>query len=241
MGTLCVVGIGTVSAHAPTICDKGNPMPEGKYAEMKLDELQAELERRELPKSGNKPELIERLEANDTEQGSQTAQPPSQAVGPQDQSQPNPQDSQDPQEAAQAQESNADQAVARGAGDPGTQTGDPTDMSGNVPANAQAEALRSNVDIASEGQKRQADQTINKDPEINPADDLTPDEPRSTSRRSGDSTSEDPASLVENGGIVRNSERSAGHAQLLQDLSDERRKQQLAQVEENVEQRVSES
>jgi hypothetical protein len=38
--------------------------PEG-YAEWTKDELQAELEKRDLPKSGNKDELIARLEEDD--------------------------------------------------------------------------------------------------------------------------------------------------------------------------------
>ncbi len=40
-----------------------------KYAEMTVEELRAELEKRELPKSGNKDELITRLEDDDTAQG----------------------------------------------------------------------------------------------------------------------------------------------------------------------------
>ncbi len=40
-----------------------------KYAEMTVDELTAELEKRELPKSGNKEELITRLEDDDAAQG----------------------------------------------------------------------------------------------------------------------------------------------------------------------------
>jgi len=42
---------------------------ETKYAEMTVEELKAELEKRELPKSGNKDELITRLEDDDTAQG----------------------------------------------------------------------------------------------------------------------------------------------------------------------------
>ncbi|MBA3436580.1 MAG: 50S ribosomal protein L22 [Thermoleophilaceae bacterium] len=42
---------------------------ETKYAEMTVEELRAELEKRELPKSGNKDELITRLEDDDTAQG----------------------------------------------------------------------------------------------------------------------------------------------------------------------------
>ncbi len=42
---------------------------ETKYAEMTVEELRAELEKRGLPKSGNKDELITRLEDDDTAQG----------------------------------------------------------------------------------------------------------------------------------------------------------------------------
>ncbi len=42
---------------------------ESKYAAMTVDELKAELEKRELPKSGKKDELITRLEDDDTAQG----------------------------------------------------------------------------------------------------------------------------------------------------------------------------
>ena len=42
---------------------------ETKYAGMTVDELKAELEKRELPKSGKKDELITRLEDDDTAQG----------------------------------------------------------------------------------------------------------------------------------------------------------------------------
>lgn len=40
--------------------------PEPGYGEMKLEELRAELKNRELPTSGNKDELVERLFADDT-------------------------------------------------------------------------------------------------------------------------------------------------------------------------------
>jgi ribosomal protein L22 len=40
-----------------------------EYAELTVDELKAELEKRELPKSGKKAELITRLEDDDTAQG----------------------------------------------------------------------------------------------------------------------------------------------------------------------------
>lgn len=39
------------------------------YADRKVDELRTELAARELPTSGTKPELVERLGANDTEKG----------------------------------------------------------------------------------------------------------------------------------------------------------------------------
>jgi ribosomal protein L22 len=42
---------------------------ETPYAELTVDELKAELEKRELPKSGKKDELIARLEDDDTAQG----------------------------------------------------------------------------------------------------------------------------------------------------------------------------
>jgi len=42
---------------------------ESKYAGMTVDELKVELEKRELPKSGKKDELIVRLEDDDTAQG----------------------------------------------------------------------------------------------------------------------------------------------------------------------------
>ena len=42
---------------------------ESKYAEMTVDELEAELEKRDLPKSGKKDELIARLEDDDAAQG----------------------------------------------------------------------------------------------------------------------------------------------------------------------------
>jgi ribosomal protein L22 len=42
---------------------------ESKYAQMTVEELRAELEKRELSKSGNKEELITRLEDDDTAQG----------------------------------------------------------------------------------------------------------------------------------------------------------------------------
>ena len=42
---------------------------ETKYAELTVEELKAELEKRELPKSGKKDELIARLEDDDTAQG----------------------------------------------------------------------------------------------------------------------------------------------------------------------------
>ena len=42
---------------------------ETKYAEMTVDELKGELEKRELPKSGKKDELIARLEDDDAAQG----------------------------------------------------------------------------------------------------------------------------------------------------------------------------
>ncbi len=42
---------------------------ETKYAEMTVEELKGELEKRDLPKSGNKDELITRLEDDDTAQG----------------------------------------------------------------------------------------------------------------------------------------------------------------------------
>ena len=40
-----------------------------EYAELTVDELKAELEKRDLPKSGKKAELITRLEDDDTAQG----------------------------------------------------------------------------------------------------------------------------------------------------------------------------
>ena len=40
-----------------------------EYAELTVDELKAELEKRELPKSGKKAELVTRLEDDDTAQG----------------------------------------------------------------------------------------------------------------------------------------------------------------------------
>ncbi|HSE47499.1 MAG TPA: SAP domain-containing protein [Gemmatimonadales bacterium] len=50
----------------PHTRDQGGsaPEPEG-YESWTKDELQAELEKRDLPKTGNKPELIERLEEDD--------------------------------------------------------------------------------------------------------------------------------------------------------------------------------
>jgi ribosomal protein L22 len=42
---------------------------ETEYAKLTVDELKAELEKRELPKSGKKDELIARLEDDDTAQG----------------------------------------------------------------------------------------------------------------------------------------------------------------------------
>ncbi len=42
---------------------------ETEYAELTVEELKAELEKRELPKSGKKDELITRLEDDDTAQG----------------------------------------------------------------------------------------------------------------------------------------------------------------------------
>lgn len=50
-------------------------------------------------------------------------------------------------------------------------TGDPSDTSGNVPANATPESLTSNTNRVSEGEKAQADQTINQDPTIQTGDD----------------------------------------------------------------------
>lgn len=44
--------------------EESTPAQEG-YAAWSKDELVAELERRGLPKTGNKPELVERLEADD--------------------------------------------------------------------------------------------------------------------------------------------------------------------------------
>lgn len=41
------------------------PSEEGDYSEWTKDELQAELKNRDLPTSGNKDELIARLEEND--------------------------------------------------------------------------------------------------------------------------------------------------------------------------------
>lgn len=41
----------------------------GEYADMKKDELQALLEERQLPISGNRQDLIERLEQSDAENG----------------------------------------------------------------------------------------------------------------------------------------------------------------------------
>jgi hypothetical protein len=41
----------------------------GEYADMKKDELQALLEERQLPVSGNRQDLIERLEQSDSENG----------------------------------------------------------------------------------------------------------------------------------------------------------------------------
>ena len=50
----------------PHTRDQGGsaPEPEG-YESWTKDELQAELEKRDLPKSGNKDELIARLEEDD--------------------------------------------------------------------------------------------------------------------------------------------------------------------------------
>lgn len=49
-------------------------------------------------------------------------------------------------------------------------TGDPSDTSGNVPANATPESLASNTNRTSEGQQAQADQTINQDPTVETRD-----------------------------------------------------------------------
>ena len=40
-------------------------LPEDHYSYWTKEELQAELEKRDLPKSGNKAELVERLEDDD--------------------------------------------------------------------------------------------------------------------------------------------------------------------------------
>ena len=48
--------------------DKVNPPPEGGWESLKVDELKAELEARGLPKSGNKAELVARLEDDEVAQ-----------------------------------------------------------------------------------------------------------------------------------------------------------------------------
>lgn len=45
----------------------GGEEPDESYSAMTKDELQEELAKRDLPVSGNKPELIERLEQDDGE------------------------------------------------------------------------------------------------------------------------------------------------------------------------------
>ena len=48
--------------------DQINPPPEGGWESLKVDELKAELEARGLPKSGNKAELVARLEDDEVAQ-----------------------------------------------------------------------------------------------------------------------------------------------------------------------------
>jgi ribosomal protein L22 len=47
------------------MADRVNPAPEGGWESLKVDELKEELEARGLPKSGNKAELVQRLEEDD--------------------------------------------------------------------------------------------------------------------------------------------------------------------------------
>lgn len=64
----------------------------------------------------------------------------------------------------------------------------PADMTGNSPGDASSESLESNVRRASEGEKTQADQTINQDPTVETRDDNAG--PRQASSSSGDGDSD---------------------------------------------------
>ncbi len=106
-----------------------------EYAELTVDELKAELEKRELPKSGKKAELITRLEDDDTAQG---------GTAPENEEAPRPRPTRGRRRGAQAQAAWLRGVRRREERDRSESAGEaPRDKAGAVAVRAQAKFVRS--------------------------------------------------------------------------------------------------